>query len=109
MHSLRLDDKRIENDNNPKGPTEMTTPQQRLEEIAAQEKALADEKAKLLAASKDADLETVKKLCKQHGFTATNLRGCLAVKGKKKTATDETVVKKPTAKKTAAAKKTKAK
>ena len=42
----------------------MNTPQQRLEEIAAQEKALADEKAKLLAASKDADLETVKRLCK---------------------------------------------
>ena len=49
----------------------MTTPQQRLEEIAKQELALADEKAKLLAASKDADLETVKKLCKQQGFTAT--------------------------------------
>jgi hypothetical protein len=44
----------------------MTTPQQRLEEIAKQEQALAEEKAKLLAASKDADLETVKKLCKQH-------------------------------------------
>ena len=42
--------------------TEITTPQQRLEEIAKQELALADEKAKLLAASKDADLETVKKL-----------------------------------------------
>jgi hypothetical protein len=40
----------------------MTTPQQRLEEIAKQELALADEKTKLLAASKDADLETVKKL-----------------------------------------------
>jgi hypothetical protein len=44
----------------------MTTPQQRLEEIAAQEKQLAEEKAKLLAASKDADLEIVKKLCKRH-------------------------------------------
>ena len=83
----------------------MTTPQQRLEEIAAQEKALADEKKKLLEASKDADLELVKKLCKQHGFTATNLRGCLAVKGKKKTAADATE-KKPAAKKAAAAKKT---
>jgi hypothetical protein len=30
----------------------MTTPQQRLEEIAAQEKQLAEEKAKLLAAAK---------------------------------------------------------
>jgi DNA-binding protein H-NS len=87
----------------------MTTPQQRLEEIAAQEKQLADEKAKLLAASKDADLETVKKLCKQHGFTATQLRGCLATKGKKKPAAAEGAVKKPAAKKTAAKKTTKAK
>ncbi len=63
----------------------MTTPQQRLEEIAAQRKALADEEAKLLAASKDADLELVKKLCKQHGFTATQLRSSLATKGRKKT------------------------
>jgi len=86
----------------------MTTPQQRLEEIAAQEKALADEKTKLLAASKDADLELVKKLCKQHGFTATNLRGSLATKGKKKAAGDAATTK-PAAKKTAAKKTTKAK
>ena len=86
----------------------MTTPQQRLEEIAAQEKALADEKAKLLAASKDADLETVKKLCKQHGFTATQLRGSLKAKGSKKPAV-EGAVKKPAAKKPAAKKTTKAK
>ena len=86
----------------------MTTPQQRLEEIAAQRKALADEEAKLLAASKDADLELVKKLCKQHGFTATQLRGCLATKGKKKPAASATE-KKPAAKKPAAKKTTKAK
>jgi DNA-binding protein H-NS len=85
----------------------MSTPQQRLEEIAAQEKALADEKAKLLAASKDADLETVKKLCKQHGFTATQLRGSLKAKGSKKTAA--ATEKKPAAKKPAAKKTTKAK
>ena len=60
----------------------MSTPQQRLEEIAAQEKALDDEKAKLLKASKKDDLELVRKLCKQHGFTATNLRGCLTTRGK---------------------------
>jgi DNA-binding protein H-NS len=90
--------------------TEMTTPQQRLEEIAAQEKQLAEEKAKLLAASKDADLDTVKKLCKQHGFTATQLRGCLATKGKKKPAAAEgAAAKKPAAKKTTPAKKTKTK
>lgn len=76
----------------------------RLTEIEAQEKALADEKAKLLAASKDADLETVKKLCKQHGFTATNLRGSLAIKGKKKKVDAGAAVKKPAAKKAAAKK-----
>ena len=86
----------------------MSTPQQRLEEIAAQEKALADEKAKLLAASKDADLETVKKLCKQHGFTATQLRGCLKAKGSKKPAATATE-KKPAAKKPAAKKTAKSK
>ena len=85
----------------------MTTPQQRLEEIAEQEKKLAEEKAKLLAASKDADLETVKRLCKQHGFTATQLRGSLRSKGKTKAKVDG-ATKKPAAKK-AAAKKTKAK
>jgi DNA-binding protein H-NS len=77
----------------------------RLEEIAAQEKQLAEEKAKLLAASKDADLETVKKLCKQHGFTATQLRGSLKAKGSKKPAA-EGAAKKPAAKKTPAAKTT---
>ncbi len=86
----------------------MSDAQKRLSEIEAQEKQLADEKAKLLAASKDADLELVKKLCKQHGFTATNLRGCLATKGKKKAAADG-AAKKPAAKKTAAKKTTKAK
>jgi DNA-binding protein H-NS len=87
----------------------MSTPQQRLEEIAAQEAALAEEKAKLLAASKDADLETVKKLCKQHGFTATQLRGCLATKGKKKPAAAAGTEKKPAAKKAPAKKATKSK
>lgn len=86
----------------------MSDAQKRLGEIEVQEKALADEKAKLLAASKDADLETVKKLCKQHGFTATQLRGCLATKGKKKPAAAATE-KKPAAKKTPAKKATKTK
>jgi len=76
---------------------------QRLSEIEAQEKALADEKAKLLAASKDADLEMVRKLCKQHGFTATNLRGSLATKGKKK-ATGDAASTKSTTRKTIAKK-----
>jgi hypothetical protein len=60
----------------------MSTAQQRLEEIAKQEQTLADEKSKLLKASKKDDLELVRKLCKQHGFTATNLRGCLTTRGK---------------------------
>jgi len=73
----------------------MSNATQRLTEIEAQEKALADEKAKLLKASKKTDLELVKKLCKQHGFTATNLRGCLTTRGK-----GEVVEKKATPKKT---------
>jgi DNA-binding protein H-NS len=79
----------------------MSEAQKRLDEIAAQRKALADEEAKLLAASKDADLETVKKLCKQHGFTATQLRGYLRSKGKAKAGS---AARKPAAKKTAKAK-----
>jgi len=82
----------------------MTSPQQRLEEIAAQEKQLADEKAKLLEASKDADLEMVKKLCKQHGFTATQLRGSLKSKGKHKATGDKAAAKKTAAKKAPAKK-----
>ena len=81
----------------------MTTPQQRLKEIAAQEQALADEKKKLLDASKDADLETVKQLCKQHGFTATQLRSVLKKKGKSR-ATGDAAAKKPAAKKAPAKK-----
>jgi transposase-like protein len=81
----------------------MSTPQQRLKEIAAQEQALADEKKKLLDASKDADLETVKQLCKQHGFTATQLRSVLKKKGKSK-ATGDAAAKKPAAKKAPAKK-----
>ena len=84
----------------------MSTTQQRLNEIAEQEKKLADEKAKLLEASKDADLEMVKKLCKQHGFTATQLRGCLKIKGKgKPKATGEKTAAKKTAAKKSPAKK----
>ncbi len=77
---------------------------QRLSEIEAQEKQLAEEKAKLLAESKDADLETVRKLCKQHGFTATQLRGCLKSKGKTKATGEKTAAKKTAAKKAPAKK-----
>ena len=82
----------------------MSTTQQRLTEIAEQEKKLADEKAKLLEASKDADLEMVKKLCKQHGFTATQLRGSLKSKGKPKAKGEKAAAKKTAAKKAPAKK-----
>jgi len=86
---------------NLKEKTEMATSQQRIAEIEKQEQTLAEEKKKLLEASKAEDLEAVKKLCKLHGFTATQLRGCLATKGnKKKTA----AIAKPAAKKTLAKK-----
>ena len=79
--------------------SEIKSTSMRLQEIEAQKKALAEEETKLLAESKDADLDTVKRLCKQHGFTATNLRGFLAVKGKKKTTTATKPAKKTAAKK----------
>jgi len=82
--------------------SETKTASQRLAEITAQQEALKAEAQKLLAETKDADLATVRRLCKQHGFTATNLRGYLAVKGKKTTAAK--TAKKPAAKKTAKAK-----
>jgi hypothetical protein len=81
----------------------MSKTAQRLAEIEAQEKVLADEKVTLLAESKDSDLEIVKKLCKQHGFTATQLRGHLATKGRKKAVLDQAVAK--PARKNATAKK----
>jgi len=62
----------------------MTSTTQRLAEIEVQEKELAVEKAKLLAESKEADLEKVKRLCKLHGFTATQLEDCLVGKRKNK-------------------------
>lgn len=81
----------------------MSEAQKRLVEIEEQEKQLAEEKAKLLAASKDADLALVRKLCRQHGFTATQLRGYLRGKGSgKKAAADGE--KQPAAKKAAAKK-----
>lgn len=87
----------------------MNDAQKRLNEIEAEEKQLAEEKKKLLEVSKDADLQLVKKLCKQHGFTATQLRGCLATKGKKKTTSTATAEIKPAAKKPATKSKSKTK
>jgi hypothetical protein len=67
-----------------------------VEQIDAEIAALAEERKKMLEETKATDLELVKKLCKQHGFTATNLRGALKDKAKKSTLE----VKKPAAKKT---------
>ncbi len=73
----------------------MTIDIQTVEDIDTELARLQKLKEQKLEASKAADLETVKKLCKQHGFTATNLRGFLATKGKGKTVAK----KKPAAKK----------
>jgi hypothetical protein len=86
----------------------MTTDTRTIEQIDADIAALNDARKAKLDASKQADLETVRKLCKQHGFTATQLRGSLATKGKKKS-TGDTAAKKPAAKKAPAKKTTKAK
>ena len=72
-----------------------TTDTQTVEDIDTELARLQKLKEQKLEASKAVDLETVKKLCKQHGFTATNLRGFLATKGKGKTVAK----KKPAAKK----------
>ena len=72
-----------------------TVENQTVEQIEAQVAELLKLKEQKLEASKAVDLETVRKLCKQHGFTATNLRGCLTTRGK-----GEAVEKKTTQKKT---------
>ena len=59
-----------------------------VDELDAEIKALLAEREAALVASKEADLETVKRLCRQHGFTATQLRGHLKTKGKAKKAED---------------------
>ena len=63
----------------------MTTPSQRLLEIEEQKKALAEEEAKILKESREADLETVKRLIKAHNFSPTDLRGVLKAKRKSTT------------------------
>ena len=55
-----------------------------VDELDAEIKALLAQREAALVASKEADLETVKRLCKQHGFTATQLRGCLKTRAKNK-------------------------
>ena len=55
-----------------------------VDELDAEIKALQVQREAALVASKEADLETVKRLCKQHGFTATQLRGVLKTRAKNK-------------------------
>ncbi len=76
----------------------MSNAKQRLNEIEAQERAFAEEKKQLLKETKKSDLELVRKLCKQHGFTATNLRDCLVTRGKGEKETKTVKVKKATVK-----------
>lgn len=78
-----------------------------VEQLDAEIKALLAEREAALVASKSDDLETVKRLCKQHGFTATQLRGCLKTRAKNKKDDEATAETKTTIKpKTATAKKT---
>jgi transposase-like protein len=77
-----------------------------VDELDAEIRALQAQREAALVASKEADLETVKRLCRQHGFTATQLRGVLKTRAKNKKADDENAsTKPPTTKKPVAAKK----
>ena len=85
---------------------ESAKPPATVDELDAAIKELQTQREAALAASKEADLETVKRLCKQHGFTATQLRSSLKTRAKNKKADDEAAAIKPTTtKKSAAAKK----
>ena len=53
-----------------------------VEEIDAAIETLQKERAETLKVQRDADLETVKKLCNTHGFTSTMLRCCLKTRKK---------------------------
>lgn len=46
-------------------------------ELEAALKAIEQERLELLVKTKEQDLETVRNLCKDHGFTATDLKGYL--------------------------------
>lgn len=77
-----------------------------VDELDAAIKELQTQRDAALAASKNTDLETVRRLCKQHGFTATQLRGVLKTRAKnKKDEEESTEITPTTGKKTAAPKK----
>jgi hypothetical protein len=74
-----------------------------VEELDAAIKELQTQRDAALAASKNTDLETVRRLCKQHGFTATQLRGVLKTRAKNKKDEEESTEITPTTGKKAAA------
>jgi len=63
--------------------------QKSVEQIDAEIKELQAQREDALKASKEADLETVKRLCRQHGFTATQLKGHLKTRAKNKKSDDD--------------------
>lgn len=67
-----------------------------VEELDAAIKELQTAREEALKVSRETDLETVKRLCKQHAFTATQLRGYLRARAKNKKSADETAETKPT-------------
>ena len=60
-----------------------------VQELDAQIAMLLKQREDALKASKEADLETVKRLCRQHGFTATQLKGHLKTRAKNKKSDDD--------------------
>ena len=60
-----------------------------VQELDAQIAMLLKQREDALKASKEADLETVKRLCRQHGFTATQLKGQLKTRAKNKKSDDD--------------------
>lgn len=69
------------------------------ETLAAMVKKNAEQRDALKKELRVADLKDVREKCEMHGFTATDLRGALKVKGKK--ATPAKSARKPAAKKRA--------
>jgi transposase-like protein len=58
-------------------------------EFDAQIAMLLKQREDALKASKEADLDTVKRLCRQHGFTATQLKGYLKTRARNKKSDDD--------------------
>lgn len=63
----------------------MSNPAEELNKAIEEHKKLEEKIDALRKETREADLATVKRLCELHGFTATDLRGSLKVKGATKT------------------------